>query len=209
MNMIMHGDGSSNIHYGNSLDKENNTWLNVKPRIILTNPPFGLTIGNKDKQTKTVPDEEMKILNQYAITKRTWDDKDNKFKTSSTRPSDSQILFIERCLDLLVEGGYLCTVVDDGLLSNIDPYNRAVRETILEKAIIRAVISLPDKTFKSKESGVKPSILLLKKKLSGTVQGKVFMTHVEHVGIDASGNIDKDLLEERIIPSYKKWRQQI
>jgi len=209
MNMIMHGDGSSNIHYGNSLDKENKTWSNVKPQIILTNPPFGLTIGNKDKKTKIVPEEEMKILNQYTLAKRTWDEKNNKFKNSKTNPSDSQVLFIERCLDLLVDGGYLCTVVDDGLLSNINPRDRAVRETILERAIIRAVISISDKTFKSKESGVKPSILLLKKKLTGTVQGKVFMTHVEHVGIDASGNIDKDQLEERIIPSYKKWRQQI
>jgi type I restriction enzyme M protein len=109
---------------------------------------------------------------------------------------------------MLNEGGYLCTVVDDGLLSNIDPHNRAVRETILERVIVRAVVSLPDKTFKSKESGVKPSILLLRKKKAGLVQGKTFMTHVEHVGIDASGNIDKDQLEELTIPSYRKWRER-
>jgi len=208
MNMIMHGDGSSNIHYGNSLDKENRIWKSVRPFIVLTNPPFGLTVGNKDKKTKKVPEDEMKILNQYILTKRTWDEKNDKFRVGKTRPADSQVLFIERCLDMLAEGGYLCTVVDDGLLSNIDSHNRAVRETILEKAIVRAVISLPDKTFKSKESGVKPSILLLRKKKAGLVQGKTFMTHVEYVGIDASGNIDKDQLEELTIPSYRKWRER-
>ncbi len=205
MNMIMHGDGSSNIHYGQSLDKENSIWKNVVVKIILTNPPFGLTIGNKDKKTKIVPDEEMKILKQYTLTKRGWDSKTNTFKPIKVSPTDSQILFIEKCLDSLEEGGYLCTVVDDGLLSNIDPKSRAVRETILERSIVRAIISIPPKTFKSKESGVKPSILLLKKKKAGLVQGKVFMTHVEHVGIDASGNVDKDHLNEIVIPNYRKW----
>jgi type I restriction enzyme M protein len=125
---------------------------------------------------------------------------------------DSQALFLERCLDLLKDGCYLCSVIDDGILSN--PSDRYVREYVKTRAIVKAVISLPEKTFKSKKTGVKASIILLQKKKEGFVQDKVFMAVANHVGIDATGRtkgIPNELGNKynqrgMILEDYHKWR---
>jgi type I restriction enzyme M protein len=111
-----------------------------------------------------------------------------------------------------MEGGYLCTVIDDGILSN--PSDRYVREYVKTRAVVKAVISLPEKTFKSKKTGVKASIILLQKKKEGLVQDKVFMAVANHVGIDATGRTkgvpnelgNKYSRKDTILDDYWKWR---
>lgn len=216
MNMIMHGDGSVNVYYANALDKEHTRINKIVSKektvdAILTNPPMGLKIGIKNKKTNEVSKEDDRILKQYTISKLKWDKKRQKLVTSNVKMQDSQALFLERCLDVLKEGGYLCTVIDDGLLSN--PSDRYIREYIKQRAIVKAVISLPEKTFKSKKTGVKTSILLLQKKREGLVQDKVFMAVANHVGIDATGRTqgipnemgNKNNLHDTILEDYHKW----
>ena len=217
MNMIMHGDGSVNVYYANALDKENERVKKVVSKekpvdIILTNPPMGLKIGIKNKKTKQVSEEDSRVLRQYDISKLRWDKKIQSLVPAKVKMQDSQALFIERCLDLLKEGGYLCTVIDDGILSNSS--DRYVREYIKREAIVKAVISLPEKTFKSKKTGVKTSIILLQKKRKGLVQDKVFMATANHVGIDATGRTegvpnelgDRYNRNDKIIDDFWKWR---
>lgn len=216
MNMIMHGDGSANIYYANALDKENDRIKKLISKgnpvdAILTNPPMGLKIGVKNKKTNKVSEEDSRILEQYDISKLKFDKKKQKLEPSKVTMQDSQALFLERSLDVLKDGGYLCTVIDDGLLSN--PSDRYIREYIKQRAIVKAVISLPEKTFKSKKTGVKTSILLLQKKREGTVQDKVFMAVANHVGIDATGRTlgvpnelgNKNNLPDTILEDYHKW----
>jgi type I restriction enzyme M protein len=217
MNMIMHGDGSVNVYYANALDKENERTKKVISKenpvdIILTNPPMGLKIGVKNKKTKKVSEEDSRVLRQYEISKLKWNKKTQSLESAKVRMQDSQALFLERCLDLLKEGGYLCTVIDDGILSNSS--DRYVREYIKRAAIVKAVISLPEKTFKSKKTGVKTSIIVLQKKRRGSVQDKVFMASANHVGIDATGRTkgvpnelgNKYNRQDTIIDDYCKWR---
>lgn len=216
MNMIMHGDGSVNIFYANALDKQhtriNKVVSEYKPvDVILTNPPMGLKIGVKNKKTKKAIEVDEKILKRYTISQKKWDKDKLKLINSKIKIQDSQALFIERCLDILKEGGYLCTIIDDGVLSN--PSDRYVREYIKQRAVVKAVISLPEKTFKSKKTGVKTSILLLQKKKPGLVQDKVFMAVANHVGIDAKGKTEgvlnelgnKNNLHDTILEDYHKW----
>jgi len=217
MNMIMHGDGSVNVYYANSLDKDNERIKKIVSEanpveVILTNPPMGLKIGIKNKKTKKVSEDDTRILNQYTVSKRKWDKKTQKLVSTKARMQDSQALFLERSLDLLMEGGYLCTVIDDGILSN--PSDRYVREYVKTRAVVKAVISLPEKTFKSKKTGVKASIILLQKKKEGLVQDKVFMAVANHVGIDATGRTkgvpnelgNKYSRKDMILDDYWKWR---
>jgi type I restriction enzyme M protein len=217
MNMIMHGDGSVNVYYANSLDKDNERIKKIVSEanpveVILTNPPMGLKIGIKNKKTKKVSEDDRRILNQYTVSKKKWDKKTQKLVSTKARMQDSQALFLERSLDLLMEGGYLCTVIDDGILSN--PSDRYVREYVKTRAVVKAVISLPEKTFKSKKTGVKASIILLQKKKEGLVQDKVFMAVANHVGIDATGRTkgvpnelgNKYSRKDTILDDYWKWR---
>ena len=69
----------------------------------LTNPPFSMT---KELANET----EANILKQYALAKMEG--------TSRLRNSlRSNAMFMERYRDLLIEGGRLLTVIDDGLLA--------------------------------------------------------------------------------------------
>ncbi len=102
MNMVMHGDGYSNIVHTNSLENPKNWPDDVKKKIqlesfdlVITNPPF----GSKAK----IDDPE--ILAQYEIA-----------QGSTGLPPEQ--LFIERCCQFLKPGGIMVIVLPDSILSN-------------------------------------------------------------------------------------------
>jgi len=178
MNMVMHGDGSSNIVHANSLEPLSNWNEEAKRKvhleefdIVVTNPPFG---------TKAVIDNP-DILSQFELT---------TFKAGSPRTAlPPEQLFIERCLDFLKSGGVLGIVLPDSILSN--PGLTWIREWILKKAYIIASIDLPVETFEP-HTGTQTSILILKKKTSDQEKLQedydIFMAIPEKVGHDRRGN---------------------
>jgi type I restriction enzyme M protein len=129
---------------------------------------------------------------------------------------DPAVLFIDRCLQLLKPGGRLLIVVPDGILCNSG--DRYVREYIMGrkdestgqfvggKAIVRAVVSLPQVTFRLSGAGAKTSFLYLQKKRAGDEQGPVFMAVASEVGFDVKQNKEvltgvNDLV--KIVEAYK------
>jgi len=213
MNMVMHGDGSSNIVHANSLDKPTN-WNEEAQKlihfgefdIVVTNPPFG---------TKAVIDNP-DILDQFQL---------GSYGAASPRSAlPPEQLFIERCLDFLKPGGYLGIVLPDSILSN--PGLKWIREWILKKTYVVASIDLPVETFEP-HTGTQTSILLLKKKIPEQEKRKedysIFMAIPEKVGHDRRGNpiykttsegeIELDDEGEKIIDDhipfvtkmFKKW----
>jgi len=186
MNMVMHGDGHGGIFtYDGLRDSERiKPILDIVDRrggfdIILTNPPFGSKIKNQD------------VLARYELGKR-------------RRSQLTEVLFIERCLKLLMLGGMLAIVVPDGVLSNITL--KYVRDFIDQNAIWKAIISLPQETFVPYGSGMKTSLLFLQKKdIKGELrQGKVFMAIAENVGYDATGRSTGKNDLPKILEIYKK-----
>jgi type I restriction enzyme M protein len=73
----------------------------------------------------------------------------------------TELVFIERCLDLLAPGGRLGIVLPEGIFNN--PSLSFVREFTEDRAFIRAVVSLPQETFTSSGASVKCSILFAQK----------------------------------------------
>jgi type I restriction enzyme M protein len=73
----------------------------------------------------------------------------------------TEILFIERCLNLLKPGGRMAIVLPEGVFNN--PSLAYVREFCEQRAFIRAVVSLPQETFYSSGASVKASLLFLQK----------------------------------------------
>lgn len=186
MNMIIHEDGHTNIENNDALedydkfDKRKAIEPN-KYSLLLTNPPFGAN----------VKEQEHKYLNNFIL-----GGKEKKRKNQKT-----EILFIERCLDLLVEGGRMGVVLPDGVLSNSTL--QYVRDYILDRAKILAIVSLPQSAFVPSGAGVKASLLFLEK--DETKQRKpypIFMSIAEHIGYDALGRPDKDELPE-ILRDYE------
>lgn len=117
-----------------------------------------------------------------------------------------EILFIERCLDLVRSAdGTVGIIVPDGILAN--PTLRYVRNWIEKRAKIIAVISLPPETFIPFGSFQKASILFLRKKRDekDPQPKEIFMAMVEHVGYDSTGKPTKRNDLEAVV--IKKWRE--
>jgi len=183
MNMIMHGDGHGGVHHWNGFLNVNGIFER-RFSLILTNPPFGAHVepsalvevpeGKEWEERKRVYAREYgdryresvarveaakgkPIASLFELPKRGNGDKPatklSKIKT--------ELLFIERCLDLLQPGGRLGIVLPEGVFNN--PSLAYVREFVEDRALLRAVISLPQETFFSSGASVKASILFLQK----------------------------------------------
>ncbi|MCQ2395743.1 MAG: N-6 DNA methylase, partial [Kiritimatiellae bacterium] len=160
MNMIIHDDGHTNVVAADGLqpihiiaEKTGNRGFRDESfDCIITNPPFGSTI----KQT------EHAYLDLYGLSERGVDWLNPKSKAAQRPGVASEILFIEQCWHFLVEGGYLAIVIPDGILTNASL--QYVRDWLMEKFRVLAVVSLPQTTFMSTGAGVKSSVLFLRKR---------------------------------------------
>ncbi len=92
-------------------------------------------------------------------------------------------MYMERYRDLLLEGGRLLTVIDDGLLAGDDFAH--VRNFLRREFIIRGVISLPGDAFQRSGARAKTTVLYLEKRKRGeTGQPDVFVFECRYVGLD-------------------------
>lgn len=170
MNMIMHGDGHGGVHHHDGLLNVNGIFEN-RFDVILTNPPFGarvekdLKISDADKFT-----DEAKIA---AYVKRYGDAYKDALKQVNDNVGKSllslykidngltEVLFIERCLNLLKPGGRMGIVLPEGVLNNSNL--QKVREFVESKAKILLIVSIPQDVFMASGATVKPSLLFFKK----------------------------------------------
>lgn len=175
MNMIMHGDGHGGVHHHDGFLNVNGIFEG-RFDIILTNPPFGANVEPTDRvleaDIQVNPDAEQRYLREYGELYREAQD---RVKAALNKPIASlfelpksdkakiktEVLFIERCLDLLKPGGRMGIVLPEGVFNN--PSLAYVREFTEDRAFIRAVVSLPQETFVSSGASVKCSLLFLQK----------------------------------------------
>ncbi|GAP12176.1 type I restriction-modification system methyltransferase subunit [Bellilinea caldifistulae] len=185
MNLVMHGDGSTNVYHANSLLPPGEWIAEVAKHIqlgtfdiVITNPPFG----------SKIPIDDPHILAQFELS--TFEMQNGTHRASM--PPEQ--LFIERCLQFLKPGGRLAIVLPDSILSN--PGLAFIRRWILRRARIIASIDLPQATFEP-YTGTQTSVLLLQKKTEEEIRieqqaGKpfdyeIFMATPEFVGHDRRG----------------------
>lgn len=172
MNMIMHGDGHGGVHHNDGLLNVNGIFEN-RFDVILTNPPFGsrveksLKITDADKYTDAVRikkyqdrygkayDEALKQVNNN-IGKSLLE----LYKTGSMSAL-TEVLFIERCLNLLKPGGRMGIVLPEGVLNN--SALQKIRDFVESKAKILLITSIPQDVFIASGATVKPSLLFFKK----------------------------------------------
>lgn len=178
MNMIMHGDGHGGVHHHDGFLNVNGIFEG-RFNIILTNPPFGSNVEPSDKileEQVSIPEE---IEERYAkIYGEAYSEALARVRAAQGKPIASlfsltkvqgdtvgkiktEILFIERCLDLLMPGGRLGIVLPEGIFNN--PSLAYVREFCEDRAFVRAVVSLPPDTFVSSGASVKASLLFMQK----------------------------------------------
>lgn len=192
LNMLLNGDGKTNIIKDDSLENINKYLL--KYDILTCNPPFGTKIVEK----------RSKVLRQYDLGFEWEVNAEGILQKTDTllTQQETGILFIEVCVKECRPGGRIAIILPNGYLGNRSLKYRIVREWILKHTRLAAIISLPRFTFKSSGADVSASVLYLEKReqplerLSDDMGYQFAVELIEKVGWDA-GN-------KRAAPIYKR-----
>jgi type I restriction enzyme M protein len=180
MKLLLEANGKTNVLCTNSLEDLDSLKLTLSHSegfdLVLANPPFGAKITN----TST--------LSKFDLGYK-WTNHNNEYhKTKSVYPNqNAEILFIERCLQLLKEGGRMAIVLPNGNFEN--PSLEYLRYYIKLKAKILAIVNLPQETFIPFGTGVKTSLLFLEKDTPNKVkQYPIFFGRVTKLGYQGNKN---------------------
>ena len=173
MNMIMHGDGHGGVHHHDGLLNVNGIWED-RFDVILTNPPFGARIDKELKITEADRFTDIEKIKAYEkrYGKENYDNALKQVNDHINQPildlfqigkfsGLTEVLFIERCLNLLKPGGRMGIVLPEGVLNNTNL--QKVRDFVESKAKILLIVSLPQDVFMAAGATVKPSLLFFKK----------------------------------------------
>ena len=178
--LTMLGENEYHIYCENSLE-DPSVWTDEIKRhiqlnsfdLILTNPPFGAKI----------PVIGCNLLNQFELGHRWKKQKDKWLLTTELRGKQPpQILFIERIIQFLKEGGRAGIVLPEGIFGN--PSDRYIWEYIRKHASITGIVSLAQEAFQP-STHTKTSILFLEKK--NAARKSVFMACAGKIGHNKNG----------------------
>ena len=137
INFYIRGLNPANIEQGDSLAKYRPVTDHETKSIILANPPFG---AQRDQEA--YPD----VWGEYS------------------KESETTILFVKLMFEHLKQTGRCAVVVSEGFHTWDQFSAKALRKMLLEEAQLKAVISLPQGLFVSKNGqGPKTSILVFEK----------------------------------------------
>lgn len=183
--MAILGDGRGGVFCENSLDQVKNWKSKTRNQIqlnefdiVITNPPFGkkLSIDSED------------LLSQYELGHK-WsynEELDSFEKGELFDKQPPQILFIERCFDLLKNGGKLGIVLLESIFGM--PKYRYVVDYIQKKAKILSIVTMPEELFQP-HTHAKCCVVICEKKIEKTnVEYNIFMADLEWCGHDSRGN---------------------
>ena len=207
MNMVMNNDGTGQLFHANSLEplakfpaglkralrldakdvKENKACQKGHGvTAIMTNPPFG----------SRIPIDDPEILGSFDLG-HVWsyvEDKEEWVMDERTSSRPPEILFIERCVELLEPGvGVAAIVIPNGILGN--PGLGYVRQWILRHAQVLGSIDMHPDAFQP-NVGVQTSILVVRRfdrdeevrYANGNINDyEMFMAVCDHVGHDKRG----------------------
>jgi type I restriction enzyme M protein len=183
--MAIVGDGRGGIFCADSL-VDPYEWTPIQREkiklgsfdVLLTNPPFGSKIPITSKSLL----EKYELGFKWKMDKKTgkWDRTDKVLDKQVP-----QVLFIERCLQLLKPGGRMAIVLPEGVFGN--PTDRYIFEYIFRNAKVLAIVSCPHETFQP-STHTKTSVLFLEK-TPMTQDHNLFMAIAEKAGHDKNGKV--------------------
>ena len=183
--MAIIGDGRGGVFCENSLDNRENWGFSTQEAInlgafdvVLTNPPFGKKLKIYDQM----------VLQNYSLGYK-WKKKSKTgsyTRTSKIRDSQSpQILFVERCLALLKEGGRLGIIVPESMFCN--PSHRYIIQYIKSVARIVAIVSFPEELFQPFTHAKAVGVIIEKTPTRSDDGHDIFMALAKWCGHDSRG----------------------
>lgn len=188
-----------------SFDKEYAT-------IAITNPPFGSNIANEP------------TLRRFSVTRK---------NGNLVNSLQKEVLFLNRCFELVKPGGKIGIVMPDGVLANSNM--KFVRDWYRQQGKLVAVISLPQETFMPFGAGVKASLVFFRKWTTKELKSRkenlvspldkfirkekskqkndlddyeVYMARIDSIGYDATGREKGKAETENVVIDFhqkRKW----
>lgn len=210
MNMIMHGDGHVGIYHHDGL-------LNVggvydgRFDVILINPPFGAHVEKSQRVLTTdcpTPQEAADYVEQFGEEYTTkvakqmdmlanFVNRDGSIGKSirslyKINKSNTELLFIERCLNLLKPGGRAGLVLPEGVMG-ASSYS-SIRKFVEERAQILNITSIPADVFFASGANVKPALLFIRKYTENELADHkhdyaVTITRINDAGVNSLGRL--------------------
>lgn len=140
---------------------------------VITNPPFGAKIPVSGP-----------VLDQFDLARQWRHSKSGWVMSLARRESTPpQILFVEKCLNLLKEGGRCAIVLPEGVAGNQS--SGYVRQWLTERAEILGVIDCPLETFMPSTST--KTVVIVFERRSKPERRPVFMAVAQKCGHDRRG----------------------
>jgi type I restriction enzyme M protein len=156
LNMLLNGDGKSNIKEVDSLATVEDE--RDKYEILVCNPPFGVRILEKKVSTL----RKFDLGHEWE-----WDEKKGAYKRleSLVAQQETGLLFVEACVMQAKPGdGRIGIIVPNGYLANRSKKYRVFREWLLRNCRIAAICAFPRFTFKTSGADVSASVLYFQKR---------------------------------------------
>ena len=219
--MVLIGDGKGGIYCDDSLEKPHNwhtdTQQNIKLNqfdVLLANPPFG-------KEIKITGEDK---LSQYNLAYK-WKKQEGIFiKTEKLKKEDApQILFVERSLQLLKNGGRMAIILPETYFHA--PKSDYALQYLLKNNNLQWLVDLPHNTFRPYNNAKCVAIVVQKNRKQ---QNNINLAVIEEMGHDHQGKdiyrwdyernqIDKDsiwddvplILEELKNKDFTKYTFQV
>ena len=204
--MAIIGDGRGGVFCENALDLPGNWKSQARENVVLgsfdavvTNPPF----GNKMKVI------EPSILQSYRLGhKWKYNKSEEEFEELGTLHAGQapQILFVERCLALLKDGGRLGIIAPESMFCN--PSHRHIVQYIKSVARINAIISMPEELFQPHTHAKTCAVVVEKTPTDPNNPHAIFMAIAKWCGHDSRGHsIPHDDLP-KILERYLLYQAQ-
>lgn len=175
LNMVLNGDGKSNIRLEDSL-------LHVlkdtsKYDALVCNPPFGIKI----KESRPEVLKHFELGHEWTRSKGEWHRNKVLLKDQETG-----VLFAELCIRQAQPGGRVGIIVPNGYLGNRSPRYVVFRDWLLRQARVVSIISLPRFTFKKSGADVSASLLFLERRTKELKTIASMPSYQFHVGMVTS-----------------------
>lgn len=177
--MAILGDGKGGIFCEDSLEKPEKWDKSTQQRIrlnsfdcLLANPPFG-------KDIKVIGSEK---LGQFKLARK-WKKSGDRFEPTKNLNNEMppQILFVERCLELISDGGRLGLIIPETYFHA--PRSQYVMQFMAQHNIY-CLLDLPHNTFRPHNNAKCIAVFIEKNKPQ---QDKILMCVAEEVGHDHQG----------------------
>jgi hypothetical protein len=172
-NMMLRGDGKSNIHQQDCFEISEEEIKKLKPTIGFLNPPYSKDNGHKE------------------------------------------LAFIENCLSFLEPNSTCVAIVPQSSMMNTKKGNLDVKNRLLEKHTLKAVMSMPDTLFKESDKAVITCILVFEAHKPHNDTAKTWFGYWKNDGhlfvrnrgrVDYYGNYEKEI-KNRWLDSYRDKRE--